>query len=187
MAWNLLCWLGLASASWMLGLKECTTISDCWEKRVYRHFWLAFTLLRLSFWCIDKLLYYLFSLEMEFSVIPALNSTNKEYGEKKMSLFDYLSSDKSLPLEQLQSFPQLLENIHCLEVCEWSRCWFGFSVRSGEPLLFSTWDWTQPHTCWGTTPHWALSQAPYPLFWLYASYILFYFLLKCMYISYPKW
>ncbi|GAB1303108.1 Centromere protein I [Apodemus speciosus] len=50
------------------------------------------------------------------SVIPALNSTNKEYGEKKMSLFDYLSSDKSLPLEQLQSFPQLLENIHCLEL-----------------------------------------------------------------------
>lgn len=50
------------------------------------------------------------------SVIPALNSANKEYGEKKMSLFDYLSSDKSLPLEQLQSFPQLLENIHCLEL-----------------------------------------------------------------------
>ncbi|XP_021044107.1 centromere protein I [Mus pahari] len=50
------------------------------------------------------------------SVIPALNSANKEYGEKKTSLFDYLSSDRSLPLEQLQSFPQLLENIHCLEL-----------------------------------------------------------------------
>ncbi|XP_028635724.1 centromere protein I [Grammomys surdaster] len=50
------------------------------------------------------------------SVIPALNSANKDYGEKQMSLFDYLSSDRSLPLEQLQRFPQLLENIHCLEL-----------------------------------------------------------------------
>ncbi|XP_055464286.1 centromere protein I [Psammomys obesus] len=50
------------------------------------------------------------------SVIPALNSANKECGNKKMSLSDYLSSDRSLPLEQLQSFPQLLQNIHCLEL-----------------------------------------------------------------------
>ncbi|XP_060230527.1 centromere protein I isoform X2 [Meriones unguiculatus] len=50
------------------------------------------------------------------SVIPALNSVNKECGNKKMSLSDYLSSDRSLPLEQLQSFPQLLQNIHCLEL-----------------------------------------------------------------------
>ncbi|OBS83663.1 hypothetical protein A6R68_22335, partial [Neotoma lepida] len=49
------------------------------------------------------------------SVIPTLNSANKACGEKKMSLSDYLSSDRSLPLEQLQSFPQLLQNIHCLE------------------------------------------------------------------------
>nr|BAE36415.1 unnamed protein product [Mus musculus] len=50
------------------------------------------------------------------SVIPALNSANKEYGEKTASLFDYLSSERSLPLEQLQRFPQLLESIHCLEL-----------------------------------------------------------------------
>ncbi|XP_059106383.1 centromere protein I [Peromyscus eremicus] len=50
------------------------------------------------------------------SVIPALNSANKECGQKKMSLSDYLSSDRSLPLEELRSFPQLLQNIHCLEL-----------------------------------------------------------------------
>uniref|UniRef100_A0A0G2K7E6 Centromere protein I n=1 Tax=Rattus norvegicus TaxID=10116 RepID=A0A0G2K7E6_RAT len=49
------------------------------------------------------------------SVIPAVNSAKKECREK-MSLFDYLSNDRSLPVEQLQSFPQLLENIHCLEL-----------------------------------------------------------------------
>ncbi|XP_037054831.1 centromere protein I isoform X2 [Peromyscus leucopus] len=50
------------------------------------------------------------------SVIPPLNSANKECGQKKMSLSDYLSSARSLPLEELRSFPQLLQNIHCLEL-----------------------------------------------------------------------
>ncbi|KAL1766827.1 centromere protein I isoform X1 [Sigmodon hispidus] len=50
------------------------------------------------------------------SVIPAVSSTNKACGEKKMSLSDYFSMDRSLPLEQLQTFPQLLQNIHCLEL-----------------------------------------------------------------------
>ncbi|XP_021008999.1 centromere protein I [Mus caroli] len=50
------------------------------------------------------------------SVIPALHSANKEYGEKTTSLYDYLSNDRSLPLEQLQRLPQLLESIHCLEL-----------------------------------------------------------------------
>ncbi|XP_050998453.1 centromere protein I [Acomys russatus] len=49
------------------------------------------------------------------SVIPAVNSANKECRGKK-SVFDYLSSDTSLPLEELRSFPQLLQNIHCLEL-----------------------------------------------------------------------
>ncbi|XP_058392321.1 centromere protein I isoform X1 [Diceros bicornis minor] len=52
------------------------------------------------------------------SVIPVLNSSscNKECGKKGMSLSDYLSSNGSFPLEQLKSFPQLLQNIHCLEL-----------------------------------------------------------------------
>nr|XP_008505035.1 PREDICTED: centromere protein I [Equus przewalskii] len=52
------------------------------------------------------------------SVIPVLNSSScsKECGKKGMSLSDYLSSNGSFPLEQLKSFPQLLQNIHCLEL-----------------------------------------------------------------------
>uniref|UniRef100_A0A8C3X1Y9 Centromere protein I n=1 Tax=Catagonus wagneri TaxID=51154 RepID=A0A8C3X1Y9_9CETA len=52
------------------------------------------------------------------SLIPVLNSHNasKENGEKGMNLCDYFSSNGSLPLEQLKSFPQLLQNIHCLEL-----------------------------------------------------------------------
>uniref|UniRef100_A0A452U7J6 Centromere protein I n=1 Tax=Ursus maritimus TaxID=29073 RepID=A0A452U7J6_URSMA len=53
-----------------------------------------------------------------YSVIPALNSSScsKECGKKGMTLSDYLSSNGSFPLEQLKSFPQLLQNIHCLEL-----------------------------------------------------------------------
>ncbi|XP_019572240.2 centromere protein I [Rhinolophus sinicus] len=52
------------------------------------------------------------------SLIPVLNSSShrKEYGEKGMSLSDYLGSNRSFPVEQLRSFPQLLQNIHCLEL-----------------------------------------------------------------------
>nr|XP_027788639.1 centromere protein I [Marmota flaviventris] len=52
------------------------------------------------------------------SVIPALNSGSytKECGKKEMSLSDCLSHNRSFPLEQLQNFPQLLQNIHCLEL-----------------------------------------------------------------------
>uniref|UniRef100_A0A8C2VQX7 Centromere protein I n=1 Tax=Chinchilla lanigera TaxID=34839 RepID=A0A8C2VQX7_CHILA len=52
------------------------------------------------------------------SVIPVLNSGSctKECGKKEMSLSDCLSCDRSLPLERLQSFPLLLQNIHCLEL-----------------------------------------------------------------------
>ncbi|TEA25127.1 hypothetical protein DBR06_SOUSAS34710013 [Sousa chinensis] len=52
------------------------------------------------------------------SVIPVLNSRNysKESGKKGMNLSDYFSSNGSFPLEQLKSFPQLLQNIHCLEL-----------------------------------------------------------------------
>ncbi|XP_021106131.1 centromere protein I isoform X2 [Heterocephalus glaber] len=52
------------------------------------------------------------------SVIPRLNSGNyaKGQGKKEMSLSDHLSCNRSLPLEQLQSFPLLLKNIHCLEL-----------------------------------------------------------------------
>ncbi|XP_004685702.2 PREDICTED: centromere protein I [Condylura cristata] len=52
------------------------------------------------------------------SVIPGLSSSScsKECGKKEMSLSDYLSSNASFPLEQLKSFPQLLKNIHCLEL-----------------------------------------------------------------------
>ncbi|XP_077921501.1 centromere protein I isoform X2 [Halichoerus grypus] len=52
------------------------------------------------------------------SVIPVLNSSScsKECGKKGMTLSDYLSSNGSFPLEQLKSFPQLLQNIHCLEL-----------------------------------------------------------------------
>ncbi|XP_008590204.1 PREDICTED: centromere protein I [Galeopterus variegatus] len=51
------------------------------------------------------------------SIIPLLNSSNytKECG-KKMSLSDCLNSNGSFPPEQLQNFPQLLQNIHCLEL-----------------------------------------------------------------------
>ncbi|KAK7800440.1 hypothetical protein U0070_015816 [Myodes glareolus] len=50
------------------------------------------------------------------SVIPALNSANKDCGEKTLSLSDYFSGSRSFPLEELQSFPHLLQNIHCLEL-----------------------------------------------------------------------
>ncbi|XP_010621705.1 centromere protein I isoform X2 [Fukomys damarensis] len=52
------------------------------------------------------------------SVIPKLNSGSytKGHGKKEMSLSDHLSCNRSLPLEQLQSFPLLLQNIHCLEL-----------------------------------------------------------------------
>ncbi|XP_005415317.2 PREDICTED: centromere protein I [Chinchilla lanigera] len=52
------------------------------------------------------------------SVIPGLKSGSyaKGCGKKEMSLSDCLSCNRSLPLEQLQSFPQLLQNIHCLEL-----------------------------------------------------------------------
>ncbi|XP_053415542.1 centromere protein I-like [Nycticebus coucang] len=51
-------------------------------------------------------------------VIPVLNSNNytKECGRKEINLSDCLGSNGSFPLEQLQSFPQLLKNIHCLEL-----------------------------------------------------------------------
>ncbi|XP_032186802.1 centromere protein I isoform X4 [Mustela erminea] len=53
-----------------------------------------------------------------YSVIPVLNSSSciKECGKTEMTLSDYLSSNESFPLEQLKSFPQLLQNIHCLEL-----------------------------------------------------------------------
>ncbi|XP_043425518.1 centromere protein I [Prionailurus bengalensis] len=53
-----------------------------------------------------------------YSVIPMLNSSScsKECGKKGMALSDYLHSNGSFPLEQLKSFPQLLKNIHCLEL-----------------------------------------------------------------------
>lgn len=50
------------------------------------------------------------------SVIPALKSANKDCGEKTLSLSDYFSNSRSFPLEELQSFPHLLQNIHCLEL-----------------------------------------------------------------------
>ncbi|XP_077001778.1 centromere protein I-like isoform X2 [Tamandua tetradactyla] len=52
------------------------------------------------------------------SIIPVLNpsSHNKECGKKEMSLSDCLSSDGSFPLVKLHSFPQLLQNIHSLEL-----------------------------------------------------------------------
>uniref|UniRef100_A0A2K6FV71 Centromere protein I n=1 Tax=Propithecus coquereli TaxID=379532 RepID=A0A2K6FV71_PROCO len=52
------------------------------------------------------------------SVIPVLNSNSytKQCGKKEISLSDCLSNTGSFPLEQLQSFPQLLQNIHCLEL-----------------------------------------------------------------------
>uniref|UniRef100_A0A8D1C6F9 Centromere protein I n=1 Tax=Sus scrofa TaxID=9823 RepID=A0A8D1C6F9_PIG len=52
------------------------------------------------------------------SLIPVLNSHNasKESGKKGMNLCDYFNSNGSFPLEQLKSFPQLLQNIHCLEL-----------------------------------------------------------------------
>lgn len=52
------------------------------------------------------------------SLIPRLNSGSytKRCGKKEMSLSDCLSCNRSLPLERLQSFPLLLENIHCLDL-----------------------------------------------------------------------
>ncbi|XP_036916084.1 centromere protein I isoform X2 [Sturnira hondurensis] len=52
------------------------------------------------------------------SLIPVLNSSShsKEYGKKGMCLSDYLCSNTPFPVEQLKSFPQLLQNIHCLEL-----------------------------------------------------------------------
>ncbi|XP_058515178.1 centromere protein I isoform X2 [Ochotona princeps] len=52
------------------------------------------------------------------SIIPVLNSSThtNECGKKEMSLSDCLCNSGSLPLEQLRKFPQLLENIHCLEL-----------------------------------------------------------------------
>lgn len=40
-----------------------------------------------------------------------------------MHLSDYLSRNRAFSGEQLKSFPQLLQNIHCLEVCDWTMCW----------------------------------------------------------------
>uniref|UniRef100_G3T791 Centromere protein I n=1 Tax=Loxodonta africana TaxID=9785 RepID=G3T791_LOXAF len=53
-----------------------------------------------------------------YSVIPLPNSSNyvRECGKKEMSISDCLSNNGSFPVEQLQSFHQLLENIHCLEL-----------------------------------------------------------------------
>lgn len=53
-----------------------------------------------------------------YSLIPVLNSSShsKECGKKGMSLSDYLSRKRAFPVEQLKSFPQLLQNIHCLEL-----------------------------------------------------------------------
>ncbi|XP_075394716.1 centromere protein I [Tenrec ecaudatus] len=52
------------------------------------------------------------------SLIPESKSTSygKECGQKEMSLPGVLSNSCSFPIEQLRSFPQLLENIHCLEL-----------------------------------------------------------------------
>ncbi|XP_015987663.2 centromere protein I isoform X2 [Rousettus aegyptiacus] len=52
------------------------------------------------------------------SLIPVLDSSShsKEYGKRGMSLSDYLGRNRSFPVEQLKSFPQLLQNIHCLEL-----------------------------------------------------------------------
>ncbi|CAK6450395.1 unnamed protein product [Pipistrellus nathusii] len=52
------------------------------------------------------------------SLIPVLNSNiqSKEYGKKGMSLSDYFSRNRAFSAEQLKSFPQLLQNIHCLEL-----------------------------------------------------------------------
>ena len=71
------------------------------------------------------------------SVIPVLNSSSytKECGKKEMSLSDCLNRSGSFPLEQLQSFPQLLQNIHCLEVCDWTMCFFAFSIWISWPLF----------------------------------------------------
>uniref|UniRef100_A0A663M2M2 Centromere protein I n=1 Tax=Athene cunicularia TaxID=194338 RepID=A0A663M2M2_ATHCN len=49
-------------------------------------------------------------------LIPA-SSTNRNNLEqnREKNLVDLYSTNKSFPVEQLQTFPQLLENIHCLE------------------------------------------------------------------------
>ncbi|XP_023559227.1 centromere protein I [Octodon degus] len=51
-------------------------------------------------------------------VIPGLKSGNyaNGCGKKEMSLSDCLSCSGSLPVEQLKSFPVLLQNMHCLEL-----------------------------------------------------------------------
>lgn len=63
------------------------------------------------------------------------SSCSKECGKKGMALSDYLRSNGSFPLEQLKSFPQLLKNIHCLEVCDWTMCLSIFSIQSAKPLF----------------------------------------------------
>ncbi|XP_049624233.1 LOW QUALITY PROTEIN: centromere protein I-like [Suncus etruscus] len=52
------------------------------------------------------------------SLIPEIHcgSSSNDYGQSGMSLSDYLGSKGSVKLEQLKSFPQLLENINCLEL-----------------------------------------------------------------------
>ncbi|XP_006869176.1 PREDICTED: centromere protein I [Chrysochloris asiatica] len=52
------------------------------------------------------------------SIIPMPNSSSydKECGKKEISLSDLLSNSGSFPVEQLHNLPQLLENIHCLEL-----------------------------------------------------------------------
>ncbi|XP_054428238.1 centromere protein I [Pteronotus mesoamericanus] len=52
------------------------------------------------------------------SLIPVLNSSShsKEYGKNRMCLSYYLGSNRPFPVEHLKSFPQLLQNIHCLEL-----------------------------------------------------------------------
>ncbi|XP_055980171.1 centromere protein I [Sorex fumeus] len=52
------------------------------------------------------------------SFIPQQNcsSCSDEYGKKSMSLSKHLGSKEPVRIEQLRSFPQLLQNIHCLEL-----------------------------------------------------------------------
>lgn len=73
---------------------------------------------------IHWLFHYLSFLEMEFSLnytsAKFFVTTVKKVG-KRMNLSDCFSSNGSFPLEQLKSFPQLLQNIHCLEVYNWAN------------------------------------------------------------------
>ncbi|XP_004611744.1 centromere protein I [Sorex araneus] len=52
------------------------------------------------------------------SVVPELNCSrcSDEYGKRGMSSSKYLCHKEPVRLEQLRSFPELLENIHCLEL-----------------------------------------------------------------------